>query len=117
MIFFHGFSYIELIIATVLIGTLLTNFTNSVVTGLIFAPILVTLSNAYGYNPLPLLAVFFFTVLMALCTPAASPYAALLFGNSEWVSKFDATKCAFIATILTIISLIIVGIPLARAFF
>ncbi len=114
---FSGFSYKTLIVASVLLAIGLTNFTNSVVTGIIFAPILIPLCLSFGYNPMPILACFFYTVLIALCTPAGSPFAALVFGNTEWVDSADATKCGLIASAIVVGVVLIVGIPLAMRLF
>ncbi len=115
--FFQGFSYFSLIVASVILAIALTNFTNSVVTGLIFAPILIPLCLSFGYNPMPVLACFFFTVLIALCTPAASPFAALVFGNTEWIDSADATKCGIIASLIAVSVVLVIGVPLAMMLF
>ncbi len=115
--FFQGFSYFALITCSIIMAICITNFTNSVVAGVIFAPILIPLCVGYGYAPLPLLVCFFYAVLIALCTPAASPYAALLFGNSEWISTADAAKYALIVSSITIAVLLVVGVPLASILF
>ncbi len=114
---FSGFSFFTLIVASVLLAISLTNFTNSVVTGIIFAPILIPLCMSYGYNPLPVLVCFFYTVLIALCTPAASPYAALLFGNTDWVEPSEILKYTLTASLIAVLSVLCVGVPLAMILF
>ncbi len=115
--FFTGFSYIQIIIAAVLLAIAITNFTNSVVTGLIFAPILIPLCNGFGYPVMPLLAAFFYIVLIALCTPAGSPYAAILFGNSEWIDTATAAKYAILVSIISVVVVLVVGVPVALMLF
>lgn len=114
---FINFSYLQITIAVVIIAIVITNFTNSVATGLILAPVLVPLCASLGYNVTPLLACFFFTVLIAGCTPAGSPYAALLFGNKDWINAGDASHYAVVFSIIVVISVIIVGVPLAQILF
>ena len=114
---FVGVSYFSLTIYTIIIAIVVTNFTNSVVTGLIFAPVLIAVCNAYGFSPTPLLACFFYTVLVAAATPAASPYAAMLFSNNEWISKTDALHYASVASLVVVAVVILLGIPMANMFF
>ncbi len=115
--FFTGFSYIQIIIVAVLLAIAITNFTNSVVTGLIFAPILIPLCNGLGYPAMPVLAAFFYIVLIALCTPAGSPYAAILFGNQEWIDTGTAVKYGILVSLISVICVLVVGVPLALVLF
>ncbi len=114
---FQGMGIFAIAVGLVLIAIVLTNFTNSVVTGLIFAPVLAEFGMALGFNAVPVIAVFFYTVLIAACTPAGSPYAALLFGNKDWIDAKDAAHYAVVSSICVVIAVIILGIPLAQMFF
>lgn len=91
-----GVFAIVLVIATVL----LTNISNSLVIGMILQPVVLTYCAAAGVNPAPLITLLIFTVLStAACTPAASPFAAMLFGNKQWLATSDVYKysCTIIA--------------------
>lgn len=114
---FSGLGYTELIIATVCIAIVVTNFSNSIVCAIIFAPVLASLCNAYGFDSAPLLACFFFTVLIGAATPAASPYAAVLYGNKQWVDTGTATHYALVGSLVVVIVVVAIGIPLATALF
>ena len=69
-------------IVVVLIGIIFTNFCNSVVLGLVLTPVLLAVANAFDISSAPMMACFIYAVLIAACTPAASPFAALLYGQT-----------------------------------
>lgn len=112
-----GFSVSALTIAVILLGISLTNFCNSVVLGLVLTPVLLAVSHAFGFSSAPIMACFIFAVLIAACTPAASPFAAMLFGHSKWVAKADIITHSVIASAVVAGVVIIVGMPLATLFF
>ena len=112
-----GFSVSALTIAAILLGISLTNFCNSVVLGLVLTPVLVAVSHAFGFSAAPIMACFIFAVLIAACTPAASPFAALLFGHTKWASKTDMIKHSVIASAVVAGVVIVIGMPLATLIF
>lgn len=112
-----GLGGFSLTVAMILIGIVVTNFCNSVVAGLVLTPVLLAICNVFGINPGPIMACFFFVVLFAAATPAASPFAAILFDNSAWVSKKDVVLHALIASGIVVCVLIVLGIPLAKMLF
>lgn len=113
----QGFGYVPLIIACVVLGILLTNFSNSVMLGLVLTPVLLAMCNAFAVDAGPLLACFIYAVLIAACTPAASPFAAILFGNSEWLTPPVIVRYSVISSVLIAGIVIVVGIPLAMLLF
>lgn len=112
-----GFGYIPLCIAVVLLGISCTNFCNSVVLGLVLTPVLLAMCNAFGMNAGPLMACFIYAVLIAACTPAASPFAAMLFGNTRWLSPKEIVTYSVSASLLIAGVIIVIGIPLAILIF
>ena len=112
-----GFGYVPLCIAVILLGICCTNFCNSVVLGLVLTPVLLAMCNAFGMNAGPLMACFIYAVLIAACTPAASPFAAMLFGNSDWLSPRQIAVCSVSASVIIAGVVIVVGIPLAMLLF
>lgn len=114
---FDGLSFFWLVSASVVVAIMITNFSNSIVAGIIFTPVLVPLCNAYGFNTSIVLTCFFFTVLIGAVTPAASPFAAVLFDNEEWISKTDVMRYAFVGSMLVVLVVILVGIPIASMLF
>lgn len=112
-----GMGITALTITVICIGIVLTNFCNSVVLGLVLTPVLLAVCHAFGFTAAPVMACFIFIVLVAACTPAASPFAAILYGNSDWISVRDVGVHAVIASVVVTVVIIAVGIPLSRILF
>ncbi|HIW00212.1 MAG TPA: hypothetical protein H9894_03365 [Candidatus Desulfovibrio intestinipullorum] len=112
-----GMDYTMLTVAVAGLGIVLTNFCNSVVLGLMLTPVLLAVSNAFGYSSGPIMACFIYAVLIAACTPAASPFAALLFGQTRWASTGVMIKHAVIASAVVYGVVVCVGMPLAFLIF
>lgn len=115
--YLSGMSAASLTVAIIVIGVVLTNFCNSVVLGLVLTPVLLAVCHAFGFAAGPVMACFIFIVLVAACTPAASPFAAMLYGNSDWISVRDAGVHSVIASLVVTLVVIAAGIPLARLLF
>ena len=64
-----------------------------------------------------MMACFIYAVLIAACTPAASPFAALLYGQTDWIDRRDIGRYTVISSALVVLVVIVVGIPLARVLF
>ena len=58
-----------------------------------------------------------FVIHIAYLTPAASPFASLLFGFSDWVHAKDIYKYGSLACIGIVIVFLVLGIPLSNIFF
>jgi sodium-dependent dicarboxylate transporter 2/3/5 len=75
-------------------------------------PVILTFCNAAGINPAPIISLMIFAVLSSACaTPAASPFAAMLFGNKEYLSSGDVYKFSGLFVIIEVIFVLVVGIP------
>ena len=108
---------VHLSFAVILLGISCTNFCNSVVLGLVLTPVLLAMCNAFGMNAGPLMACFIYAVLIAACTPAASPFAAMLFGNTRWLSPKEIVTYSVSSSLIIAGVVIVVGIPLAMLIF
>lgn len=110
---FSGMSVTVFTIVLVLVVVLLTNFCNSLVIGMIMQPVVLTYCVGANTNPAPLITLLIFTVLMtAACTPAASPFAAMLFGNKTWLTSGEVYKYSVAYVVVEVVVIIVVGIPL-----
>ncbi len=110
---FNGMSGTVFTFALLLICVLLTNISNSLVIGMILQPVVLTYCATAGINPAPIITLLTFTVLLtAACTPAASPFAAMMFANKEWLDNKDVYKYATIIVIAEFVTIMVVGIPL-----
>lgn len=113
----NGMSYTALTAVVVIIGIVMTNFCNSVVFGLVLTPVLLAVCQAFNFAAGPVLACFFYIVLVAACTPAASPFAAILYDNAEWISARDVGFYSVASSIVVALVILFVGFPMALVMF
>lgn len=98
----------------IFIAVIVTNVLNNVVWGLILVPIVCTASVNMGFPP-EILTVAICLILNAdFLFPSASPIAAFLHGNSEWVTSIEIQKYASLLIGLIIIWSIVVCMTLGN---
>ncbi len=115
---FEGRGTMFFMIFMIVFGALITNVANNAVSGAVLMQIIAALAPSLGItNPAPLAMTVTMAMFLALLTPAASPYAAVLHANKEWVSMGDICKYGIIFMILSTILYIAVGLPLANILF
>lgn len=114
---FNGRGTIFMCIFIVVLSVILTNFMANTTVGLMFTPVIYSFSVSMGFNPMPIMAMMLVSIHIAYLTPAASPFASLLFGYSSWVKPTDIYKYGGIAVIGMIIIFLAVGIPLSSILF
>lgn len=106
------------IIILMVVGVLITNVANNAITGAILMQIIVAMAPTMGIvNPVPLAMLITLMMFLALLTPAASPYAAVLHANKEKVSTADIIKYGSIMLIMAIFVYLLIGYPLAKIMF
>ena len=110
---FAGKGVIFLTVIIVIISVIMTNFMANTTVVLMFTPVILSLSSAMGFAPLPVIAIMLISAHIAYLTPAASPFASLLFGYSNWVRPNDIYKYGAIACVMMVAVFLIVGIPLS----
>ena len=109
---FNGMSGFVFTIVLLLMATILTNVCNSLVIGMILQPVALTYCMNAGVNPAPIITLLIFTVLLtAACTPAASPFAAMLFGNKEYLTSGDVYKYTTVFVLVEVLIIAVIGIP------
>lgn len=57
------------------------------------------------------------SIHIAYLTPAASPFASLMFGFSNWIKPVDVYKMGTIAAVMIVLVFLVVGIPLSNVLF
>ncbi len=112
-----GMSELMLTVLIVCLAIVVTNFCNSVVAGLIFTPVILALCSGLGFAASPIIVCFFFIVLIAAVTPAASPFAAILYDNPDWISRRNVALNTLVSSGIILGVVVVVGIPLARVLF
>lgn len=110
---FNGMTTTVFTIAIIIVCVLLTNISNSLVIGMILQPVILTFCNANSINPAAIVSLMIFAVLSTACaTPAASPFAAMLFGNKEYLSSGEIYKYSGLVILVEVLFILIVGMPL-----
>ena len=98
-------------------GVILTNFGNNAAMGVVLMPIIHAFTLESTFNPYVIVTLVTMIVFIALLTPIASPHAALLHGNKEWISTKNVYIYGFTMTIWSILIAFLIGLPLARLIF
>lgn len=113
---FGGMSVAMFSIALLGIGCILTNICNSLVIGMLLQPVIATYCAHTGVNSAPLVSIMsMFVLSCAIATPAASPFAAMMFGNKEWLHAKDIYKYNTMIVVLELVLVLLIGLPLANA--
>lgn len=113
---FTNMSLITFYIALLVITLLLTNLCNSLVVGMLLQPVIATFCMANNINSAPIIALLIIFVLAsAAVTPAASPFAAMIHGNKEWLKSGDIYKYTLMFVAIELILAIVIGVPVASA--
>ncbi len=102
----------------VLIGaTLITQFANNGVMGAVLMPIIGVFATATGMNYAAVATLVTFAMHIAILTPGASPYAAVLYANTEWLHSSIVARYGVLILGLTLVTYIVVGIPVMNIIF
>jgi len=116
--FFSGHSPIVFMISILVVGTIITNVANNAVTGAILMQIIVAVAPSLGLtNMVPLAMILTLAVFLAALTPAASPYAAVMHTNKEWLSSSDILKYGTVMIVVAFLIYVVIGLPLANFLF
>ncbi len=112
---FSNMSTMTFVIVLLVVMMVLTNLCNSLVIGMIMQPVILTYCTMSGVNAAPIVTLSIFFVLgSAMVTPSASPFAAMMFSNKEWLDAPDIYKYGGIFALLMLAVVLVVGVPLAN---
>lgn len=114
---FGGHGFVVFCVMVALLSIIITNLCNNGVTGVIFITITYGFAAQMGISTAAVALLIIFCVHLALLTPAASPMAAMLHGNKEWIKAAQVYRYGTVAVLLTGVLLIVVGLPLAGLLF
>ena len=98
-------------------SVLITQFANNGVMGVLLMPVLKVFCDQSGTSFPALATLLVFGLHIALLTPAASPYAAVLYGNKEWLTQRDILRYGTVILVLCLFLFSAVGIPLVNLIF
>lgn len=96
------------------IAMVLTNFGNNVSICILLMPVVISVCNTTGFDPRPIYMCMIFAVHLAMLTPGACPYAALVWGNTEWISPKEIYKYVPVIMLIFYICIVIVGYNWAK---
>lgn len=113
---FAGKAPILFIILILGVAMLLTNFANNVVVGMLMLPVVFSLAGQLSLNSAGIAVLLTYCCHMAILTPAACPFAAVMHGNKEWVDTKDIYLYGTISLLLVLVAVILVGLPLTKLF-
>lgn len=107
-----GHSFFTFVAILVIFSTAITQFANNGVMGVLLMPVVKIFSEQSGGSFEAAATVMIFALHTAFLTPAASPYAALLYGNKDWVEQKDVIKYGGLICIMAILMYTVIGVPL-----
>ena len=76
------------------------------------SPVACKIAVLIGANPTLIAIGLLFALSTAMSTPGASSRSGIVFGNTGWISRGEAFKSGLYVLAVTLIALIVVGIPL-----
>ncbi len=112
-----GFSGTMLLVVVVLLFLTVTQFANNMLLMTIFIPMLSKLGLEYGIHPFVIANLIHLSAQSAFLMPGSSSQAAMIYGNTEWVSNKIALRYNVSYILIAYVVLIGVGIPLAQFLF
>lgn len=95
----------------------LSNIILQSIAGAVLLPVFYSFSISLGIAPLALTTLLVFSCHFGLLSPASSPMAALMHGNTEWISSTDIYKYGVLSIISSTIICCIFGIPYVQFLF
>ncbi len=98
-------------------GVAITQVANNGVMGAVLMPIIGIICMEAGLNFAAVATMMTFAMHLAILTPAASPYAAVLYANTDWLEKGTIFKYGWFVVILTMTLYATIGYPLVNIFF
>lgn len=100
--------------AVLFLGMILTNFGNNVSICILLMPVIISVCHTTGLDPAPIYMCMIFAVHLAMLTPGACPYAALVWGNTEWINPKEIYKYVPIIMLIFYICIVFVGYNWAK---
>lgn len=102
-------SLLGFVVIVCVLMCVISQFSMNMVLQMVFAPILAPVLMQAGYNPMIAVMAVYFGTQWAYLAPSGSMMAALVFGNTEWVSKKQLYKVCVPWIILSFIMSVIVS--------
>lgn len=112
---FSNMSLMVFCIMLLVVTLVLTNLCNSLVIGMLMQPVVASFCLANGIDSAPIVSlIIIFVLASASVTPAASPFAAMIHGNKDWLKSGEIYKYTLMFAGIELVLAIVVGLPLAN---
>ena len=98
----------------IIFACIFTQVAHNLVMMIVLAPIVCNLSLTMGFDPMPCLIFLAFATNIGIATPGASALGAMLFANREWIPVKKCFLYTWFAVILSIVTILVFGVPLAN---
>ena len=104
------------IIVVIVIALVATNFLNNMMVAVVCLPFMINFTSLIGMEPMAAVVLMFIITEFALCTPAASPIAALSMGQ-EFADTAEVMKASIPMVLLLFVVFMVFSWPLANFIF
>lgn len=112
-----GGSSMVFIIAIIVFSLIITQFANNGVMGVVLMPVIYPFALQHGLNIAEIATIMIFCLHLAIMTPAASPFACIMFGNTDWVTPNEVRKYSVYFLAIAFIITLVFAMPLVRLLF
>lgn len=110
-----GLSPVVFCIVIGLVCVFLTNFLSNIGVAYMFLPLAVSFGPVIGFEPTALAMLIIYCAHVAMITPAASIYAAIMHSNTDWVTPKEATLYSLLIVVGVAVIIVPLGVILAFA--
>lgn len=114
---FGGLSPTVFLVSVVLLFGIVTQLAHNLILIVVFTPVLAKMALGFGISPMVMAVLVAGAAASAFMTPAASTNAAIVFGNTEWITRKQAYLLGAIIAVSYWITLLVVGAPLGNLLF
>lgn len=108
---------VAFILALSILLFLLTQISHNIVLARLATPLIIPLGVSVGIDPVLMLSAIIVPTQMAFCTPGASANAALVWSNSDWITKKSLMQLTLICAVLVILYNSFIIVPLSYLVF
>lgn len=114
---FQSLSPVAFMLVCMAIFWAATQLAHNLILVIVFMPTLASIGVSMGINPYLFCLLFCMTTNCAFMTPGASAQAAMIFGNTDWISTKDAYKYCTIFAVVALLAITCIGLPLGLLLF
>ena len=105
------------LLMVVIIGVMIANCILQSIAGAILLPVFYPFAVKMGIEPLALTSLLVYVCHFGILTPAASPMAALMHGNTDWIKVRDIYKYGLLIVVSGCFVFCILGVPYVQFVF